>query len=448
MAATGGERQGANGVALPLSIMLACSALSYIDRQVISLVVQPIKAALQLSDTQIGLLQGLAFSLCYAVAGLPLAVAVDRSHRVRLASGCVAVWSAATAMCGLVSTYLGLLLARAATAVSEAGFSPAALSILSDIVPPAKVARVGAIYLLGPSLGTGLALLLGGWILEAFEASGGARFAGLTLAPWQALFVVIGLPGFVLALILLVTVREPVRTRSSLAARAGADADTTSLRAALANTGDFLIPYVVGSTLIMLVQFAQAAWTPTFFVRSWGLEPHSAGQTLGPIFIACATLGALVSSWLAKGDTGQQALERVVTIVLGGAALLGPAAVLMPLVPSFEAALALYAVLAFSFSLIASLATAPMLLVLPSAVRGRSIAAGGFLLAVVGGGGGPLLVGLMTDHVFGDEARLGQSISIVCGTAVIIGVAIVLHARRVLIQRWRPAAAGGLQPTI
>jgi MFS family permease len=418
-----------------LVVFLIGSTLSYIDRQVISLVVQPIKAAFGLSDTQVGLLQGLAFSLCYAVAGLPLALAVDRSHRVRLAGASVAVWSAATAACGMVSSYGGLLLARASTAVSEAGFSPAALSILSDIVEPKRIARVSAIYLLGPALGVGMALLLGGWVLERLQSSNGLELFGTTYAPWQGLFICIGLPGFLVAILILLTIREPARTDAAFAARRSQHS-STSLRDALRTTGDFLIPYVIGTTLIMLVQFAQAAWVPTFFVRVWGLEAHSVGQTLGPIFIICAGVGAITTGILAKGQDGQSALERVIKIVLGGAMLLGPAAVLLPLVPNYTLALVLYGVLAFSFSTVASLATAPMLLVMPSAVRGRSIAAGGFLLAVVGGGGGPLLVGLLTDYVFRDEAKLGWSIAIVCGVAVALGIAVVLRARHVLIHVW------------
>lgn len=429
-----GQRPAMTGYVL--TILLIGSTLSYIDRQVISLVVGPIKAAFGLSDTQVGLLQGLAFSLCYAIAGLPLALAVDRSNRVRLATGCVAVWSVATAACGIVSTYVGLLLARATTAVSEAGFSPAALSILSDITRPERIARVSAIYLLGPALGVGLALLVGGWALEWMQATQGLNVFGMHFEPWQGLFVCVGTPGLLIALLILFTVREPERTDAAIAARRS-HAPTGSLFEALRTTGDFLIPYVIGTTLIMLVQFAQAAWVPTFFVRQWGLEPHSAGQTLGPIFIVSAIAGALATGALAKGESGQHTLERVVHIVLAGAAVLGPAAALMPLVPSYTGALALYGALAFSFSAIASLATAPMLLVMPSAVRGQSIAAGGFLLAVFGGGGGPLLVGLVTDNVFRDESKLGWSIALVCGVSVAMGVVAILRARHVLVHRWR-----------
>ena len=430
--------RGADRTVYVLAILLIGSTLSYIDRQVISLVVEPIKLAFGLSDTQVGLLQGIAFSLCYAVAGLPLALAVDRSNRVRLAGGCVAVWSVATSACGMVSSYVGLLLARATTAVSEAGFSPAALSILSDVVPPQRIARVGAIYLLGPALGVGLALLLGGWTLELLETAGGLTLFGVVFAPWQGLFICIGAPGLLVALFIFLTVREPVRTDAAIAAR-HSSTKSRSLIDALRTTGDFLIPYVIGTTLIMLVQFAQSAWMPTFFVRRWGLEPHNAGQTLGPIFIVSAIAGAIVTGVLAKGEDGQRTLERVVKIVLVGSAVLGPAIVLLPLVPNYTLALMLFSAVAFSFSAIASLATAPMLLVMPSAVRGQSIAAGGFLLAVVGGGGGPLAVGMVTDYVLRDEAKLGLSISLVCGTSVVIGVASMLRARHVLIHRWGKA---------
>jgi len=429
-----------------LAILLTGSTLSYIDRQVISLVVEPIKAAFGLSDTQVGLLQGLAFSLCYAIAGLPLALAVDRSNRVRLATGCVAVWSVATSACGMVSSYIGLLLARATTAVSEAGFSPAALSILSDVVPPQRIARVGAIYLLGPALGVGLALLLGGWTLEHLHAAGGLTLFGAHYAPWQALFICIGAPGLIIALLIVLTIREPARTDAAIAAR-HSNTSPRSLIDALRTTGDFLIPYVIGTTLIMLVQFAQAAWMPTFFVRQWGLEPHSAGQTLGPIFIVSAIAGAIATGLLAKGADGQRTLERVVTIVLAGAAVLGPAIVLLPIVPSYTLALVLFSAVAFSFSAIASLATAPMLLVMPSAVRGQSIAAGGFLLAVVGGGGGPLAVGMVTDYVLRDEAKIGWSIALVCGVSVAAGVVAMLRARHVLIHRWGLAHANAQAAT-
>jgi MFS family permease len=427
-----------------LAMTLVCSVLSYMDRQVISLVVTPIKASLGLDDLHIGLLQGLAFTLCYALAGLPLALAVDRSNRVRLAGACVAFWSVSTTACGLATGFGGLLAARAATAVSEAGFSPAALSILSDKVPPARVARVSALFLLGPPLGTGLALLLGGILLARFQAHGGLVLPGIgALAPWQSLFAVIGLPGLALALLLVLTVAEPRRTGAAVAVAPTRASDGGALRfgTTLAGVADFIVPYVVGTILIILVQFAYAAWAPTFFTRQWGVASAQAGKMLGPIFIAMSIIGALSASALARGSDGQRTLERIVAIVLAGGTLVGIAATAMPLAPSRGSALVCYAAAAFGFSLVAPLATAPLLLTVPSALRGRFLAAGGALLAIVGAGGGPLLIGFVTDSVLHDEALLGRAMAIVSIGSVAAGLLVLLHARRVLHGRWRQRAA-------
>ena len=296
----GGAAQASGMNYVLLALALLCATLSYADRQVIALVVKPIKAAYALSDTQIGLLQGIAFSLCYAIAGLPLAWAADRWNRVRLASACVAVWSLATASCGLVSSYAGLVTARALTAVSEASFSPAVQSVMADRFPPGRIARISAIYLLGPALGMGSAMFGGGMILQYLEAQGGLTLGGMHLAPWQGLFVCVGAPGLLLALIFLLVVREPARTNAAFAARGGGTQDG-SFREALRETGDFLVPYIVGSTTLMLMQYAQAAWAPTFFERSWGFAAHSAGQTLGPISITLSIAGAVTASHGGQG---------------------------------------------------------------------------------------------------------------------------------------------------
>lgn len=415
-----------------LGVTLVCSILSYMDRQVVSLVVAPIKASLHISDVEVGLLQGLAFTLCYAIAGLPLALAVDRTNRVRVASACVGFWSVATAACGLVSGYGGLLAARAATATAESGFSPAALSLLSDKVGPSRIARMSALFLLGPPLGTGFALLFGGLILHRLEMAGGLTLPVVGhIEPWRGLFPIIGFPGLLLALLLILTVREPARTNAMADRVSGAPGAETFL-SALRATGPFVIPFVIGTILIMLVQFAYAAWAPTFFVRVWHIPPAEAGKMLGPIFILMSILGALTASLLAKQKDDRATLSRVVAIVLWGGLLLAPAAVLMPLVPSLQLALVLYAVLAFAFSIVAPLATAPLLMLMPSGLRGRFLAAGGALLAIVGGGGGPLLIGFVTDHLFADEAMIGRSMAIVSLVSATAGLLVVLIARRAL----------------
>lgn len=426
----------ARSVGLALTVLIVCSIFSYMDRQVVSLVAQPIKVSLHISDTQLGLLQGLAFTLCYAIAGLPLAFAVDRLNRVWVAAACVICWSLATSACGLVAGFGGLLIARALTAVSEAGFSPAALSILSDKVGPSRIARISALFLLGPPLGTGFALLFGGLLLHALERQGGLFLpGGAALEPWQGVFVLLGLPGIILGAALLMLVSEPARSRATIIKEQQRDEDP-GFFAALGRSGAFIIPYVVGTVLIMLVQFTYAAWVPTFFVRHWHLEPHRVGPMLGPIFILLSITGALTAGYLARASNGMATLERLVAVVLAGSAMVLVTAVLLPFMPSLTGALLLYAVLAFALNLVAPLATAPWLMLMPSRLRGRSLAAGGALLAIIGAGGGPLMVGLATDHLFHDDALVGQSLALVCGLSAFAGILIILVARRAVRRGW------------
>src|SRR6201985_3052935 len=139
-------------------LFFVCFAFSYLDRQIVSILVQPIKLTLGITDTQIGLLQGFSFTMCYATAGVFVARLVDRANRVRLIAVCVAIWAISTALCGFATSFAELLAARAGTAIAEAALSPAALSIFSDIFPPRKVTRASSVFMLGPYIGGGLAL--------------------------------------------------------------------------------------------------------------------------------------------------------------------------------------------------------------------------------------------------------------------------------------------------
>lgn len=414
-AADAGVRQplGSWGFVL---FMLLCSGLSYVDKQVISLLVEPLKADLGISDTQVGLLQGFAFSLCYAVAGLPLAFLIDRGNRAKIAASCVAIWSLATGACGLASTYITFLLARAATAISESGFSPSAISMITDIFPRNRLARASAFYFLGPPLGSGAALLVGGFLLSHFNATGGIDlpFWG-HLAPWQAVFASLTVPGLIMAVLLLLLIRDPGRKPTPRAAAADLRPDSRWGVVEIVRA-KFLLPYMLGTILIMTVTFALNAWAPTYFIRHFGLEPGMAGKTLGPIFMGASVIGSLISFTFAGGGAPERATQRVILVALCGAVLVGPAAILMTTVSDMNVALAVYGFTALTANVVASLATTPIQLTVPSAVRAQAITFGGFMLAIIGGGGGPFLVGLASDLLFG-EAAIGKSIALVSGIA-------------------------------
>ena len=254
-----------------VGLFFVCFAFSYVDRQIVSILVQPLKLALAISDAQIGLLQGFAFTICYATAGVFVARMVDRSNRVRLSAVCVAVWAISTAMCGTAHSFGELILWRAGTAVAEAGLSPAALSIFSDLLPPRKVARASSVFMLGPYVGGGVALFGGGMLLGWLgRADCQAWLARTGLQPWQVAFFIVGLPGLLLAGLLVLTVREPARVdrRGHALSRNGADVapPLTEVLRELFIRNRFCLPYFAAYVSLILLFYSYSAWFPTVLI--------------------------------------------------------------------------------------------------------------------------------------------------------------------------------------
>jgi MFS family permease len=399
-------------------LFLLCLTCSYIDRQVISLLVEPIKHDLGLTDFQIGLVQGFAFASCYALMGIPIARALDRGDRIVIAAGCVSVWSAATAACAFVGGYGSLLAARAMTAVAEAGLPPAALSLIGDRFERDRIARASAVFMLGPYLGTGLALLGGGALFGAFAQAGGLHLpGGHVLAPWRGVFLVVATPGLVLAPLLLL-LRDP-RRHGHLA---GAQAPGGALLPALQTLRPFLVPYLAGMTLAVLVLFAQIAWLPTFFIRVRHLSPTQVGPMIGILYLAAGIAGSIAAGAL-SGRGASDALAKTVRNMRWAAAILAVSAPLVTLVPDTGAGLALFAISAAASSFIVALVPTPLQLTAPASVRAQVITIGAFVVAVGGAGGGPFLVGLLTDKLFGDPQSIGAALAVTCLVSALLGTA-------------------------
>ena len=195
-----------------LSIMTLSFAVSFIDRQVMTLLIEPIKSDLLINDTQVSLLIGFAFSIFYISMAIPIARLVDRGNRVNIISLGVFFWSLMTAVCGLAKNYWQLFLARVGVGVGEATLTPAVYSLIPDYFPKEKLGTAVGFYMLGMSFGTGFALVLGGAILSYVSNIGDIVFPIVgTLRPWQVTFVIVGLPGIFLALLIKLSIREPVR---------------------------------------------------------------------------------------------------------------------------------------------------------------------------------------------------------------------------------------------
>ncbi|MFG1294831.1 MFS transporter [Xanthobacter variabilis] len=403
--ATPGRDPAAEGNrAYIVALFFLAFACSYADRQIISILVQPLKEALSLSDTQIGLVQGFAFTICYATAGLFVARLVDVSNRVAVSAVCILIWSLATMMCGTATGIATLVFWRAGTAIAEAGLSPAASSVFSDLYPPRKVARATSIFMLGPYFGGGLALLGGGTLLGWLnQPEPLAALATHGLAPWQVCFFVLGLPGLLLAGLLYFTVAEPARHRFAprpATMNAAADDTVPNLRDllhALFRQNRFGLPFFAAYIFLIVVFYAHTAWFPTLLIRTFGVPASTVGQFAGPTFMIGGTCGVLVAGFLASRGDDAQTLRRVLLIAGCAATILVPLALAAPLVGHFGLSLGLFGLCAFAMSIVQALAPVPIQVAIPNRMRGRAIALLVFLTNAIAGSLGPLAVGAGAD---------------------------------------------------
>jgi len=407
-------------------LFFVCFAFSYLDRQIVSILVQPIKLTLGITDTQIGLLQGFSFTMCYATAGVFVARLVDRANRVRLIAACVAIWAVSTALCGFATSFAELLAARAGTAIAEAALSPAALSIFSDIFPPRKVTRASSVFMLGPYIGGGLALFGGGMLLSATGGDAASWLASRGFAPWQAVFVLVGLPGLVLAALVAFTVREPARHEADDTALAG-DA-LPSLRDVLVELfvrNRFCAPYFAAYVALITLFYSHAAWFPTLLMRHFHLAPSAVGKMAAPAYMIGGMMGVAAAGMLATRVTDERALQKVLALSTCAVAALVPAAIAMPLVADSTLAILLYGVCALAASIVMALAPVPLQIAVPNRMRGRSIALLVFMTNAISGGVGPLAVGYLNEHVGGAHA-----LAIVGGSAAFASAVLYALATR------------------
>lgn len=265
-----------------MGLLIAIYACSFIDRVIITTVGQFIKVDLKLSDLQFGLLGGLAFALFYAGFGIPIARAAETKGRTTIIAICIALWSGMTALTGIAQNYLQLLFFRMGVGLGEGGCSPAAHSLLSDCYPPTKRSSAIALYSIGVPIGSMTGALAGGWITQAFN--------------WRTAFVVVGLPGLVLALLAKLTLKEPPRGAIEGADVASRPPPMRAVLARLFRTTTFL-NMAAGCILSNLAGASIAVFSPPFLVRSFGLSPAQVGVYYGLMIGASGTIGYLTGGF-------------------------------------------------------------------------------------------------------------------------------------------------------
>jgi MFS family permease len=424
-----------------IGVLMLAYAFAFLDRQILALMVEPIKRDLGISDFRMSLLLGLAFALFYTVLGVPLARLADRSNRRNLIAAGIFLWSLATAACGLARTYGQLFLARMSVGVGEAALSPAALSIITDYFPREKLGRAISAYTVGMSTGGGIETLAGALLLPRIMESGSVALPVLgSVHPWQAIFVAVGLPGILVALLTL-TVREPARQGS--ATRAGG-IPFPQVLAYLGRNRRTFSGHFLGMSVLTIMGYGVGYWIPSFFIRTYGLTPDEASHYLfryGLISTIVGAVGIVAGGWLAdslfrRGDDGY------VKAVLCGVCLLLPGYALFALMPTPELALIALVPAVLGGSIPVAGGAAALMVLAPNQMRAQVSALYYFTLSLLGLGLGPSLVAFCTDFLFRDEASLRYSIALVsaiAGSAAAIVLAMLRRPFRATVaeaRRW------------
>ncbi|HEY1723888.1 MAG TPA: MFS transporter [Steroidobacteraceae bacterium] len=406
-------------------------ALSFADRQIIGVVAEPMKAALQLTDVQIGIIGGLGFVVFFVFFGLPLGRLADTRNRKWLIVAGVIIWSTSTVLCGLATRFWELLILRMGVGLGEATLGPCAYSILADIFPRNRLAMALSFCTMAGALGMGLAYSGGGmllhWAIASVNTSGTVSLPLLgDQAPWRVVFVGVGLPGLILSA-LLFTIREPARPATD-----GRPADSTlsEVISYVQSNWRTFVMHNVGMGFISITGYTASLWDIALFARTYHWPASESGRFYGLMAMAGSILGALSGGWIADWLTRTRGRDAKLLVLAATAALCIPIRLLYPLMPTRELALGLAFVAVTLVAVPYGVAASALQIMAPSRMRGQLTAVYFFVQSLIGLGIGPTMVGLLTDHVFRDPQMLRYSLIITGGTAQILAAVLFLLALR------------------
>lgn len=446
------NRSSAAYMWLVVLLFTMAATLSIIDRQILALMIGPVKQDLGVSDTMMGLLGGLAFTLFYAVMSLPMAWLADRANRRNIIVIAIIFWSAATVACGLAGKYWQLFTARMAVGIGEAALSPAAISMLADYFEPRRLSLALGVFSAAPFIGVGLANILGGATIAYIQNQPEIvlPFMG-AVRSWQAMFIVVGAPGILLALVMLV-VREPPRQgKADPLAKGMTLSEAVSF---LAERRRFLTFHFIGFTALAMQGWAVFYWIVEFFVREHGGVRSSVGMTFGTIALVIGTLGSVTAGMLSTRMMRGGQADATLRLVMVTTIVLLPVGIAATLVPGYWTAMGLIALATFFMAWPTCLAATALQLIVPNELRGQIMAFYYVVVNFLSYTLGPLLGGLISDTVFGGQS-LGGTLALMAAVNYPLGAwcmwRCLTHFRAALAaaETWREASteAGAVTPS-
>ena len=419
-----------------VAILMLAYTCSFIDRLILSLLVEPIKADLDISDFRISFLQGLSFALFYTVAGIPVGRIVDSHRRTSIIAIGIALWSLMTAVTALAQRYWHLFLARAGVGVGEATLTPAAYSIISDLFPPERRGFALGLFSSGTSIGAGLALIIGGYAINVLNAAGPQTWPIIgTLEPWRLAFIYVGLPGLLVAILVLM-IPEPVRQLRSAAGtiEARQSIPVREIVAHYRQHASVISLHHLGMSFSAMAAYGIMSWAPVMLIRTQGWTPGDAGLVTGVSILVAGTAGVIGGGWL--GDLWTRRGQKTGRLNIAGLSMIMSAvgAAFYPLANSVGGIVPFFMLTILGAFMVIGCGAAVLLDIMPNRLRGQATAIYFFVISLAGIGLGPTIVATFTDFVFGDPAAVRYSLVIVPTIGFSLGAMFFLLARKPYVR--------------
>lgn len=434
------EPYPASGVAwYSVLVLMVMYVFSFIDRQIIGLLVGPMERDMHLTDTQVGLMGGTGFALLYSFLGLPIARFADRHSRRGIIAVGVLIWSIMATACGLARTAVQLFFARMGVGVGEAALSPSAYSIITDSFPRSSLGKAFGVYNIGITVGAGIALLVGGIVVKQVSAAGASFTLPIfgAVRAWQLVFIITGLPGAFLPLLLL-TFREPRRT-GLLSASSGRT--YVEVLGYIWQNKAFYSLHFVGTGLLALAGYSVGVWLPAAIERVYPVSAADVSEVLGVSTMLVNSAGMILAGMLSDRWTRAGKLDAPILVALISAAGMATVSCLPPFMPTVTLLWVSFFISGITFNGYNAVGTLAINQVTPNQYRAQVSSVYLFVVNALGLGVGPPLVGWITEHVFHDRLKLRYALVSVVFVSATLAIILLSAVRPIYRQKQLEAQA-------